>query len=186
MGDIEKLAQIYHAHIALPWQTGIAGAQRVVMVVYDKNRERALRARLREFENATRSAGHGWHAVDISDCFGGWMAGEEYRAEYFAAPEDLRMKLESEFTRFVAARVIETIDASEATAVVAILGAGALYGLTRVSRVVKLIEEHIRGRLLVFFPGTLDRNNYRLLDARDGWNYLAVPVTLHQGGANLC
>ena len=26
-----------------------------------------------------------------------------------------------------------------------------------------------------------DDNNYRLLDARDGWNYLAVPITLHNG-----
>ena len=25
----------------------------------------------------------------------------------------------------------------------------------------------------------------RLLDARDGWNYLAVPITLHGEGANL-
>jgi hypothetical protein len=29
----------------------------------------------------------------------------------------------------------------------------------------------IKGRLVVFFPGHLERSNYRLLDARDGWNY---------------
>jgi hypothetical protein len=34
--------------------------------------------------------------------------------------------------------------------------------------------------LLVFFPGQFDNNNYRLLDARDGWNYLAVPITADQ------
>ena len=39
----------------------------------------------------------------------------------------------------------------------------------------------IQGRLLLFFPGEFDNNNYRLLDARDGWNYLAVPITLHNG-----
>ena len=41
----------------------------------------------------------------------------------------------------------------------------------------------IRGRLVVFFPGHLERSNYRLLDARDGWNYMAVPITLHSEGA---
>ena len=39
----------------------------------------------------------------------------------------------------------------------------------------------IRGRLALFFPGDVDNNNYRLLDARDGWNYLAIPITLHHG-----
>ena len=32
-------------------------------------------------------------------------------------------------------------------------------------------------RLLVFFPGSYEDNNYRLLDGYDGWNYLAVPIT---------
>jgi hypothetical protein len=40
-----------------------------------------------------------------------------------------------------------------------------------------LVEGNIRGRLLIFFPGPFDRGNYRLLDARDGWNYHAVPIT---------
>jgi hypothetical protein len=66
---------------------------------------------------------------------------------------------------------------------VAIFGVGALFGFTRVSRVLKIVEPSIKGRLAVFFPGTFDNNNYRLLDARDGWNYLAVPITLHGTGA---
>ena len=40
----------------------------------------------------------------------------------------------------------------------------------------------IQGRLAVFFPGAYAQNHYRLLDARDGWNYLAVPITLHSAG----
>ena len=40
----------------------------------------------------------------------------------------------------------------------------------------------IKGRLLLFFPGEYDGNNcYRMLDARDGWNYLATPITCHEG-----
>ena len=44
-----------------------------------------------------------------------------------------------------------------------------------------LVEAHIRGRLLVFFPGIYEQDNYRLLDARDGWNYHAVPITASEG-----
>ena len=42
---------------------------------------------------------------------------------------------------------------------------------------VRKVDRDIRGRLLVFFPGQYEHNNYRLLDARDGWNYLAIPIT---------
>ena len=42
------------------------------------------------------------------------------------------------------------------------------------------MERDVRGRMVVFFPGEYVDNNYRLLDARDGWNYLAVPITLQE------
>ena len=67
--------------------------------------------------------------------------------------------------------------------VVAVFGVAALFGFTRVSEVVKLVEPHIRNRrLVIFFPGEYDQHNYRLLDARDGWNYLAAPITLDSTG----
>ena len=62
---------------------------------------------------------------------------------------------------------------------IAVFGAASLFGLARVSQVLRMIEGDIRGRLVFFFPGHFERNNYRLLDARDGWNYLAVPITAH-------
>ena len=65
--------------------------------------------------------------------------------------------------------------------VVALYGVAGLFGFTKVSLVFKEVMHDIRGRLLLFFPGEFDNNNYRLLDARDGWNYLAVPITLHNG-----
>ena len=61
--------------------------------------------------------------------------------------------------------------------VVALLGVGSLFPMARVSELVDRVAPAIRGRLLVLFPGHLDGSNYRLLDARDGWNYLAVPIT---------
>ncbi|MBT5711673.1 DUF1788 domain-containing protein, partial [Candidatus Poribacteria bacterium] len=65
--------------------------------------------------------------------------------------------------------------------VVALLGVASLYGFTRVSELVRDVEQVIHGRLLVLFPGTKSENNYRLLDARDGWNYLAHGITAHGG-----
>ncbi|HNY42873.1 MAG TPA: DUF1788 domain-containing protein, partial [Bryobacteraceae bacterium] len=161
-----------------------AGAQRVIMVVYDKELERSLQARKDLFALATRETGHEWFEVGVADCFADWMSADEYRDAYFESPEDLQLKLESEFAEHVARRIRSTLEHSEVTknSVVAVFGVGALFGFTRISRVLKMLEPFIQGRLVVFFPGTYDQNNYRLLDARDGWNYLAVPITLHSTG----
>lgn len=181
MARIEDIAERYGRHIATPWQRTIAGAQRVVMVVYDKELERTLRARKLAFETATREAGHDWFEVDLSDAFAAWMAADDYRDEYFSSPDDLQLKLEAEFPEFAAGRIRDALCKPEVTAnsVVAVIGVGALFGFARISQVLKKIEADIKGRLVVFFPGQFERNNYRLLDARDGWNYLAVPITQH-------
>jgi hypothetical protein len=187
MGRVEELAERYAQHIATPWQRTVAGAQRVIMVVYDKELERTLRARKLAFENATRQAGHDWHEVDITDSFPLWMAKDEYRDAYFESPDDLQMKLEAEFPEFVADRIRTTLsgDAVTETSVVAVFGTAAIFGFTRMSKVLQHVEPDIRGRLVVFFPGQYENNNYRLLDARDGWNYMAVPITLHSSGSAL-
>ena len=64
----------------------------------------------------------------------------------------------------------------EAT-VVAIYGVAGLFGFMKTSELVSKVEVVIRGRLLVFFPGEYERNLYRFMDARDGFNYMAVPIT---------
>lgn len=181
MARIEDLADAFGRHIRTPWQRTIAGAQRVVIVIYDKELERTLRARKLAFETVTREAGHDWREIDFASFFAEWMASDDYRDEYFASPEDLQLKLQAEFPTYVADRtraILRHSDVSDNT-VVAVLGAGSLFGLARISEVLRMVEPDIRGRLLVFFPGQFERNNYRLLDARDGWNYLAVPITAH-------
>jgi hypothetical protein len=72
-------------------------------------------------------------------------------------------------------------DGVDEDTVVAVHGAGSFFGFTHLSEVLSKVRNHIRGRLVVFFPGEYEDNNYRLLDARDGCNYLAVPITLHNG-----
>ena|SRR5262245_52070012 len=186
MARIEDLAEIYRRHIATPWQRTVAGAQRVAMVIYDKELERTIRARKMAFEMATRQAGHEWQEIDLSSVFAEWMAADDYREEYFSSPDDLQLKLDAEFPEFVATRLRAVLSHSEVTntTVVAVFGVGSLFGFARISQVLKMIEGDIRGRLVIFFPGQFEQNNYRLLDARDGWNYLAVPITLHGEGGN--
>ena len=189
MGRLDDLADRYEQHITAPWLRNLAGAQKVIFVVYDKTDERRLRAKMGIFENATRRSRHDWVEFDFTDIFPDWMVSDEYRESYFEAPEDLAIKASSktenaEFTGYAAERLRNALagPGADENAVVSVFGVATLFGLTRLSHVLKKVERDIRGRLVVFFPGTYDQNQYRLLDARDGWNYLAVPITLHNGG----
>lgn len=183
MGKVEDLAAHYERHISAPWQRTVAGAQRVMFVVYEKELERTLRARVGEFEQATLRSKHGWKLVDCTRWFAEWMAATDYRDAYFEDPSLLGLKLEGEFRAAVSQRLASELEEADPKTVVAFLGVASLYGFMRISELVRGVEQSIRGRLVVFFPGTKNENNYRLLDARDGWNYLANGITLH--GANL-
>jgi len=183
MGRIEELKNRYQNHISAPWQRNLAGDQKAILVVYPKEDERKLRARLELFEIATIDARHNWKSINFTETFADWMANTEYRELYFESPEDLTMKLQSNFLQFAAQELRKALMAPDVNVdtVVAVYGVASLYGFTKVSLVLKEVVHDIQGRLLLFFPGEFDNNNYRLLDAQDGWNYLAVPITLHNG-----
>jgi hypothetical protein len=51
----------------------------------------------------------------------------------------------------------------------------------KVSALIERVQDDVLGRMLVFFPGEVEGNNYRLLGARDGWNYLATLITAERG-----
>ena len=179
---VARLVGAYREHISVPWSAGLAAIQRVIFAVYDKNDELRLRAHIDEFRLATLEAGHDWLPIDVTNAFPDWMAAQEYRDAYFECPEDLTGYQAGEIVEFIQ-RLIEHIRArvaAEATpnTVVALMGVGSLFGLARVSSLVEGIKDAVGGRLVVFFPGEYHPENhaYRLLDARDGWNYLAVPL----------
>ena len=180
MSRIDRLIRRYESFVELPWERRLAGAQRVWFVVHDKTDERRIRARLDEFEIATTRAGHGFKLCDITDSFARWMAEQEYRDTYFEEPENMEILL-PEFHEQVVAEIKGALEADDVgqDTVVAVVGIATLFGFTRVSKVVNEVAGCIRGRLMVFFPGEHEDNNYRLLDARDGWNYMAVPITAH-------
>jgi hypothetical protein len=177
---IDELLAAYRKFVALPWQQNLAAAQRVWMAVYPPDHERRLRLHVPEFEVATKEAHHSWALIDITDTFERWMAGHEYREAYFESPDLLVPALSAFFEHLVEEVRSELADCHDPSGVVGVLGAGALFGLgdsVKVSALLDALNEAVAGRLLIFFPGGHEGNSYRLLDARDGWNYLATPIT---------
>lgn len=181
VGSVEGLTRAYSRHVTLPWESGLAGPQRVWFALYDPLDERRLRARIGDFEVATKQSGHGWRLCDLTEMFAQWMAGQEYRDAYFEAPDDVDLLL-GDFAEHVAQNVRTFLEDGDpdarSTEVVALMGVASLFGLARVSELIQDIAAAVRGRLLVLFPGEREGNTWRLLDARDGWNYLAVPITV--------
>jgi hypothetical protein len=184
MSRIEDLIERYREHIAPEWPRHLAGPQKTIFVVYPKSEERRLRHRIGEFELATRDARRKWVLCDLTPLFPEWMNSISYRDEYFKDPRALGMKLRTDFLRFVSDRMIAALTGPgiDEDTVVAVLGVASLFGFLRISQVLKEVERAIQGRLAVFFPGKFRNGNYRLLDARDGWNYLAVPIVLEENG----
>lgn len=184
MGRVEDLAERFGRHLSVPISaTGVA-AERVLVVVYDKELERMLRARFDEFEIKAISAGRTFKRIDCTELFADWMAGLDYRDAYFEEPEHLGAKIEGEFKKLVIEKLRMALKGTDARTVVAVTGTASLYGFVRLSEIIREIDGDVRGCLAVFFPGTKDNNNYRLLDARDGWNYLAHCITLHSDGGH--
>ena len=133
MSRIQQLAKLYGQHIATAWQRTIAGSQRVIMIVYDKELERDIMAHKSEFEIVTKQANHNWFEVEVASTFAEWIAAADYSEAYFESPDDLQLKLEAEFTPFVAARIRSVLERDDVTqsSVVAVSGVGALFGFFR-------------------------------------------------------
>lgn len=179
MSYVDQLVEAYRKSVALPWQENLAPPQRVWMAIYPPEHERRLRLHLPAFKAATTEHNRAWALIDITTSFEQWMANHEYRDAYFEDPELLETALPAFFDHLVdhvRARLDEHQDPS---GVVAVLGAGTLFGLgdvVKVSALLNAVSDAVAGRLLIFFPGEHEGNSYRLLDARDGWNYLATPI----------
>lgn len=178
MSRIKRLIQSYNKYISVPWRDDAAAAQRVIFCVYNENEERSLRAKVDEFEIVTRQAGHEWAIFDLTDTFANWIISQRYAGSYFQKPHLLTTLLPKylsfiieEFKNFLQNNGIGP------GFVVALKGVGSLFGFLKVKEVVDKLAPMVEGRLLVFFPGSYENNNYRLLDGYDGWNYLAVSIT---------
>ncbi len=181
MGHSERLRQNYERFVRLPWSKNQAGKQRVWFAVYPPSEERRIRVKMPEFQMVTIDAGHKWKLVDITGLPPAWLAAHTYKDGYFSDPTAIQT-VEEDIRDCVVKELRTALEAKDVDAetVVAVQGAGALYGFAHVSPIIERIEDAIRGRLLVFFPGEYERNLYRFMDARDGFNYMAVPITSNE------
>lgn len=178
MSRIKRLLGSYSRFIAVPWRDDAAPLQRVIFCVYNQNDELKLRARIDEFEIATKQTDHGWLLFDLTNSFADWLSSQKYAKKYFEKPTLLNTLL-PKYRDFIAQVFSQALSENHAgvDTVVAIKGVGSLFGLLKVKDVVEKVAPLVAGRILVFFPGTCENNNYRLLDGYDGWNYLAVCIT---------
>jgi Domain of unknown function (DUF1788) len=175
---VKRLINSYSKFISVPWRDDAAAAQRVIFCIYNENEERWIRAKIDEFEIVTRQAGHDWAVFDLTDTFATWLSSQRYATSYFQKPHLLATLL-PKYRSFIIeefANFLEHNNIGE-NSVVAVKGVGSLFGLLKVKEVVDKLAPMVKGRLLLFFPGSYENNNYRLLDGYDGWNYLAVPIT---------
>ncbi|MDD2942064.1 MAG: DUF1788 domain-containing protein [bacterium] len=178
MSKVKRLIRSYSKYISVPWRDDAAAAQRVIFCVYNETEERWLRNKVDEFEIVTREAGHQWAMFDLTDTFAIWLVSQRYAKSYFQKPHLLSTLL-PKYLEFITDEFKGFVEKNDigSDAVVAIQGVGSLFGFLKVKEVVDKLAPMVKGRLLVFFPGSYENNNYRLLDGYDGWNYLAVPIT---------
>ena len=178
MNSVERLDEVLKLQLRHPWSQDRSGGERVWFLVFDPDNLRKVIARKDLFRLTTEAAGKRWIEVDVSDTFGTWMGEHRYADRYFARPRRATTIVNDFATDLVAdiARQIEAQEADDQTLLV-MTGTEALFGITKLSHITRMIEDLIPGRLLVFFPGEYNEPHYRFLDARDGWNYLAIPIT---------
>jgi hypothetical protein len=177
MSAVDRLLSNYSRQVRLPWSVNVSGKQRVWFAVYPPAEERRVRARLPQFEALTLETKHAWVQVDLTRLVPEFLAGHKYRESIFQNPEHLRAGNELEVR--AAALVKEACSREEADpgSVVAAIGLASLFDFMRVSTLIERVEDSVPGRLLVLFPGEYAGNVYRFMDARDGFNYMAVPIT---------
>jgi hypothetical protein len=178
VSKVKRLLNSWARFIEVPWRDDAAAPQRVVFCVYQETDELRLRAHIDEFELATTNAGHNWALFDLTNTFANWMSEQKYAQRYFQQPNLLPSILPG-YAAYISQKFKEFLDEHRVREnhVVALKGVGSLFGFVKVKGVVDQLAPLVPGRLLVFFPGSYEDNNYRLLDGYDGWNYLAVPIT---------
>ncbi len=179
ISKIDALLNAYENVLKEPWNLKLSGQEKVWFLVYDPSEQRKVSLRMGDFESITRKNNRLWIEVDLQPSFPLWMSQHEYREEYFASPEGIQDQIESDFKGFVVDHITQAVEAATdiENTVVAITNVSSLFGFIKLSDVLREIYSINKGRMLIFFPGEHQNNHFRLMDARDGWNYLARPIT---------
>jgi len=175
MSRVSDLVGAYKAELHLTWKDNVSGGERVWMLVYPPDLERQMRHSLPNLGLATTQAGHDWIVLDGTDDFGHWLSSHRHAEAFYEEPSDLTQSILDQFETTLVARIRQALEAAPTGAVVSLVGIGSIFPFLRASSVIKSVDSAVAGRLLVLFPGLHDpeTHSFRLLDARDGFNYRA-------------
>jgi hypothetical protein len=175
LSSIEELLGDFRKRLTVPWREDEPPAGRIWILWYDKAAERRVRGRLCEFQLAAEQAGKGWREFDIAPRFGEWVAHQPWFERLARRPGTLSTVI-PQFEQDLANRIKAELTSCGHNDLMVLTGVASLFGLIRASTLIDKILTSVPGRLLITFPGSHRGGIYRLLDARDGWNYLAVPI----------
>ena len=176
---VDDLLNNYEKVLIEPWGGNLSGQEKIWFLVFDPTEIRKVTLRIGDFERVTRKNNKNWVEIDLQNCFPDWMKNHEYRDAYFADPEAIQDQIESDFKKYVVeyiSQIIQQIEYLENT-VVSLTNVASLFGFLKLSDILNEIYHLNKGRILIFFPGEYHDNHYRFLNARDGWSYLARPIT---------
>lgn len=184
MPNIQRLVNNYTSYVKLPWQNNLSASESIWFAVYPPEKERSLLARLDEFSIETINAGKNWCGINLQGLFTEWLDQEDKdeRDAMFASPGDLEFFAKEDLAEFLADKIIEKFETSDTAdnTVFALYGLMELYDYVEVSKLIEELDTNLKGRLLVFFPGSKEHNTYRFMNARKGWDYLAVCIDSSQ------
>jgi hypothetical protein len=178
MSKVEQLVKKFEGIINEPWPVGLSGAEKVWFLIFDPAELRKVHFKLSEFEMATKNAKRDWLMISLNNHFSKWLSQHDYKDSFFKEPEYISDALQDEFKDFIMEDISKQLKESTENTLVVLKDAAAIFGFIKLSDIVQEISKKIDGRLMVLFPGEFTNNQYRLMDARDGWDYLARPITL--------
>jgi hypothetical protein len=179
MAKVDDLIKKFEKVIKEPWAKGLSGQEKVWFLVFDPTELRRVEFRLGDFEILTKNSGRSWHQVSLHKLFTSWMANNAYKEAYFEDPEYISDALQGDFKQYVLSELDEALTRrNEEDALIVLKDVSAIFGFLKLSEVINALSNKVKGRMMVLFPGEFSNNQYRLMDARDGWDYLARPITL--------
>ena len=182
MSSLQRLLDNYERQVALPLTGNLPAVQRVWFVVYSPEQERRIRFLLPEFKWRSEKHDKTWQPIDVTDLAPEWVARHEYRDSYVSDPALLDEQTIQDALSDVVAQRIARLQLTP-TSLCVLYGLSGLFGFASISALVKSIQDQdlVPGRLVCFFPGSRDQNSYHFMNARDGWNYHALPITDEEG-----
>jgi len=159
----------------------LSGQEKVWFLVYDPADQRKIDLRLGDFERHTKKSSKNWVEINLKNCFPEWMAKHNYKERYFEKPKLIADQIELNFKNYVISFIQQKLNDGSIhdNTIISVTHVSSIFGFLMLHDILKKVTEstEIKGRLLIFFPGEFENNQYRLMDARDGWSYLARPIT---------